>query len=179
MPGLIKAWKDNKVVIVNAPGSGIADDKAIYSYVPDMIKFFLNEKPILNNIKTYLCSNKKDRNYVEKNIRKLVVKPVNESGGYGIVIGKKASESLINDTLRKINKNPRNFVAQPFITLSTGPTYVSGDVDSRYMDLRPFILSGKNNYVSPGGLTRVALKKGSYIVNSSQGGGSKDTWIVG
>ena len=179
VPGLIKAWKDNKVVIVNAPGSGIADDKAIYSYVPDMIKFFLNEKPILNNIKTYLCSNKKDRNYVEKHIRKLVVKPVNESGGYGIVIGKKASESLINDTLRKIKKNPRNFVAQPFITLSTGPTYVSGDIDSRNMDLRPFILSGKNNYVSPGGLTRVALKKGSYIVNSSQGGGSKDTWIVG
>ena len=178
VPGLIKAWKEKKVVIVNAPGSGIADDKAIYSFVPEMIKFYLNEKPILNNIKTYLCSNEKDLNFVLENIKNLVIKPVNESGGYGIVIGRNASKNLIKKTIQKINENPRNFVAQPFITLSTGPTYMSGDIDSRYMDLRPFILSGKTEYVSLGGLTRVALKKGSYIVNSSQGGGSKDTWIV-
>ena len=143
-----------------------------------MIKFYLNEKPILNNIKTYLCSNEKDLNFVLENIKNLVIKPVNESGGYGIVIGRNASKNLIKKTIQKIKENPRNFVAQPFITLSTGPTYMSGDIDSRYMDLRPFILSGKTEYVSLGGLTRVALKKGSYIVNSSQGGGSKDTWIV-
>ncbi len=178
VPGLIDSWKKNKVTIVNAPGSGIADDKAVYAYVPKMIEFFLNEKPILNNIKTYLCSIKEDRDYVIDNIEKLVVKPVSESGGYGIVIGKNASKSEINKLKNKIFKNPRNFVAQPLLNLSTSPTYVSGKIEPRHLDLRPFILSGKRNYVTVGGLTRVALKKGSYIVNSSQGGGSKDTWVV-
>ena len=143
-----------------------------------MIEFFLKEKPILNNVKTYLCSIKEDRDYVIDNIEKLVVKPVSESGGYGIVIGKNASKSEINKLKNKILKNPRNFVAQPLLNLSTSPTYISGKIEPRHLDLRPFILSGKRNYVTVGGLTRAGIKKGSYIVNSSQGGGSKDTWVV-
>ncbi len=178
VPGLIDSWKKNKVTIVNAPGSGIADDKAVYAFVPKMIEFFLNEKPILKNVKTYLCSIKNERDYVIDNIEKLVVKPVSESGGHGIVIGKKASKLEIKKLKNKIFKNPRNFVAQPLLNLSTSPTYISGKIVPRHLDLRPFILSGQKNYVTVGGLTRVALKKGSYIVNSSQGGGSKDTWVV-
>ena len=176
--GLIKSWSQKKVAIINAPGCGIADDKAVYAYVPQMIDFYLKEEPVLKNIKTYFMNNKEDREFVEKNIYSMVIKPVAESGGYGIVIGKDLKPKEVSPVFRKIRNNPRNFVAQPYISLSTSPTFSEGKIEPRHLDLRPFILSGAKNYVTVGGLTRVALKKGSSIVNSSQGGGSKDTWII-
>ena len=178
VPGLVNSWKEKKIAIVNAPGSGVADDKAVYAFVPKMIEYFLNEKPKLPQVKTYLCAFEKDKKYVLNNIDKLVLKPVNESGGYGILIGPNATKKDLNNYKLKIIKNPRNFVAQPLIKLSTIPTLIKTSIQPRHIDLRPFILSGKNTFVTNGGLTRVALKKGSTIVNSSQGGGSKDTWIV-
>ena len=178
VPGIFKAWKKGNISILNAPGSGVADDKAVYSYVPKMIKFYLNEEPLIEQVETFLCHNKKHRDYVIKNISKLVIKPANESGGYGILIGPKASKKELSEYVKKIKKNPRNYVAQPLINLSTSPTLINNQLDPRHIDLRPFILSGSNHYVTQGGLTRVALKKGSMIVNSSQGGGSKDTWII-
>ena len=178
VPGIFKAWKKGNISILNAPGSGVADDKAVYSYVPKMIKFYLNEEPLIEQVETFSCHNKKHRDYVIKNISKLVIKPANESGGYGILIGPKASKKELSEYVKKIKKNPRNYVAQPLINLSTSPTLINNQLDPRHIDLRPFILSGSNHYVTQGGLTRVALKKGSMIVNSSQGGGSKDTWII-
>ena len=143
-----------------------------------MIEFFLNEKPIISQVKTYVCAFKKDCKFVLDNIEKLVIKPVNESGGYGILIGPKASKNDIKKYQQKIRNNPRNFVAQPLIKLSTSPTLIGNKMEPRHLDLRPFILSGKKIFVTSGGLTRVAMKKNSTIVNSSQGGGSKDTWII-
>ena len=178
LPGLINSWKEKKVAIVNAPGSGVADDKAVYAFVPKMIEFYLNETPKLAQVKTYLCAFDKDKKYVLDNINKLVLKPVNESGGYGILIGPNASKKELEEYKLKIIDNPRNFVAQPLIKLSTSPTLIKTSIQPRHIDLRPFILSGNDTFVTNGGLTRVALKKGSTIVNSSQGGGSKDTWIV-
>ena len=176
--GLIRAWKNKNVAIVNAPGCGIADDKAVYSFVPEMINFFLKEKPILPNIKTFMLANKNERDYVFENIKKMVTKPVAESGGYGISIGKNLNEKEILKLKRLVMKDPKNYVAQPLIDLSTSPTFRRDSLFPRHLDLRPFILSGKQTYVTVGGLTRVALKRGSTVVNSSQGGGSKDTWIV-
>ena len=173
--GLIKAWQQKKVAIVNSPGCGIADDKAVYAFVPKMIKYFLNEEPIIRNIKTFLLTNKEHRDHVFNNFKDMVIKPVAESGGYGIVIGKNCTRSEKDSTIRKIMNNPRNFVAQPLISLST---YSGESLEPSHLVLRPFILSGEKQYVTVGGLTRVALKKGSTVVNSSQGGGSKDTWIV-
>lgn len=178
LPGLIDSWKEKKVAIVNAPGSGVADDKAVYAFVPKMIEFFLNEKPKLSQVKTYLCAFEKHKKYVLDNIDRLVLKPVNESGGYGILIGPNASKKELNEYKLKIIANPRNFVAQPLIKLSTSPTMIKSSIQPRHIDLRPFILSSKKTFVTNGGLTRVALKKGSTIVNSSQGGGSKDTWVI-
>lgn len=178
IPGIYNAWKNKKVAIVNAPGSGVADDKAVYAFVPKMIKFFLNEQPIISQVKTHVCAFEKDLNYVINNIEKLVLKPVNESGGYGILIGPQSSKSELKKYKSKILDNPRNFVAQPLIKLSTSPTLINKKIMPRHLDLRPFILSGNNSFVTQGGLTRVAMKKGSTIVNSSQGGGSKDTWIA-
>ena len=176
--GLIKAWQEKKVAIVNSPGCGIADDKAIYSFVPKMIRFYLNEEPIIKNIKTFILTNKEQREHVFNNFKEMVIKPVAESGGYGIVIGKNCSRQEKESTIRKVMNNPRNFVAQPLISLSTAPTYSKENIAPRHLDLRPFILTGEKQYVTVGGLTRVALKEGSTVVNSSQGGGSKDTWIV-
>ena len=176
--GLIRAWKNKNVAIVNAPGCGIADDKAVYSFVPEMINFFLKEKPILPNIKTFMLANKNERDYVFENIKKMVTKPVAESGGYGISIGKNLNEKEILKLKKLVMKDPKNYVAQPLIDLSTSPTFRRDSLFPRHLDLRPFILSGKQTYVTVGGLTRVALKRGSTVVNSSQGGGSKDTWIV-
>jgi len=176
--GLIRAWKNKNVAIVNAPGCGIADDKAVYSFVPEMINFFLKEKPILPNIKTFMLANKNERDYVFENIKKMVTKPVAESGGYGISIGKNLNQKEILKLKRLVMKDPKNYVAQPLIDLSTSPTFRRDSLFPRHLDLRPFILSGKQTYVTVGGLTRVALKRGSTVVNSSQGGGSKDTWIV-
>lgn len=178
IPGIFNAWKKGNIAILNAPGSGIADDKVIYSFVPKMIKFYLDEDPLINQVETFLCYDKKQRDFVINNISKLVVKPANESGGYGIVIGPNSSKKKLDECIKNIKKNPRNYVAQPLISLSTSPTNIDGKLEPRHVDLRPFILSGANNYVTQGGLTRVALKKGSMIVNSSQGGGSKDTWVI-
>ncbi|MBT8149462.1 MAG: circularly permuted type 2 ATP-grasp protein [Gammaproteobacteria bacterium] len=176
--GIMRAWKAGKVAIANAPGSGVADDKVVYAYVPKMIEYYLKQKPLLNSVKTYLCSEQADRDYVLANIDKLVVKPANESGGYGLMVGPHASKAKHKEFARLIQENPRNYIAQPTLALSTAPTYIEGSVEPRHLDLRPFILQGKHTWVTAGGLTRVALVKDSLVVNSSQGGGSKDTWIV-
>ena len=178
VPGLMRAWKQGNVAIANAPGAGVADDKVIYAYVPDMIRYYLGEKPLVNSVPTYLCMREKDRDYVLANLPKLVVKPANESGGYGIMVGPHSSKATHREFARLIEKDPRNYIAQPTLSLSTAPTYVDGQIEPRHLDLRPFILQGRDCWVTPGGLTRVAMKKGSLVVNSSQGGGSKDTWIV-
>jgi len=178
VPGLMRAWKQGNVAIANAPGAGVADDKVIYAYVPDMIRYYLGEKPLVNSVPTYLCMREKDRDYVLANLPKLVVKPANESGGYGIMVGPHSSKTTHREFARLIEKDPRNYIAQPTLSLSTAPTYVDGQIEPRHLDLRPFILQGRDCWVTPGGLTRVAMKKGSLVVNSSQGGGSKDTWVV-
>ena len=178
VPGLMRAWKSQNLSIANAPGSGVADDKAIYSYVPKMINFYLNETPIISSVKTYLCADDRDKDFVLSNMHQLVVKPVNESGGYGLLVGPKASQTELKKFKHLINENPSNYIAQPTLKLSTAPTYIDESIEARHLDLRPFILQGSKTWVTPGGLTRVALTKGSLVVNSSQGGGSKDTWIV-
>jgi uncharacterized circularly permuted ATP-grasp superfamily protein len=178
VPGLMRAWRKGKVGLANAPGSGVADDKVIYTYVPEMIRYYLDEEPILPNVPSWLCVNKADRDYVLANLDKLVVKPANESGGYGMLIGPAATRKEREAFAALIKKNPRNYMAQPMLSLSTAPTLIDRNMEPRHLDLRPFILSGRDTYVTTGGLTRVALRKGSTVVNSSQGGGSKDTWIV-
>ena len=176
--GLMRAWKSGNVSIANSPGSGVADDKAIYAFVPTIIRYYLKQEPILHNVRTYLCRDPRHLEFVLKNIRKLVVKPVNESGGYGILVGPHSTDLERNKYVKQLEKNPKNYVAQPTLALSTAPTVIEGSIEPRHLDLRPFILQGKKIWATNGGLTRVALKKGSLVVNSSQGGGSKDTWIV-
>lgn len=178
VPGLMKAWRKGNVALANAPGCGVADDKVIYTYVPDLIRYYLKEEPLLNNVPSYRCVVKEERDYVLENIESLVVKPANESGGYGMLIGPKASKKECDAFRRHIRANPRNYMAQPMLTLSTAPTLFDGHAEPRHLDLRPFILSGESRYVTTGGLTRVAMRKGSIVVNSSQGGGSKDTWVI-
>ena len=178
VPGIMRAWSNGNVAIANAPGAGVADDKVVYAYVPEMIRYYLDQEPILPNVPTYLCMDDKQREYVLSNIDKMVVKPANESGGYGMMVGPAASKKTHKEFAELIKKDPRNYIAQPTLSLSTVPTLCDGNVEPRHVDLRPFILSGENRHVTRGGLTRVALKKGSLVVNSSQGGGSKDTWIV-
>jgi len=176
--GLFNAWHKGNVALANAPGAGVADDKIIYTYVPKIIKYYLDEDPILPNVPSYICVDKAQRDHVLKNLDKLVVKPANESGGYGMLIGPQASKAERAEFARRIKANPRNYMAQPLISLSTVPILGERSVEPRHVDLRPFILQGAKSYVTPGGLSRVAMVKGSYVVNSSQGGGSKDTWIV-
>ncbi len=176
--GLMRAWKSGNVSIANSPGSGVADDKAIYAFVPTIIRYYLKQEPILHNIRTYLCRDPRHLEFVLKNIKKLVVKPVNESGGYGILVGPHSTDLERSKYIKRLEKNPENYVAQPTLALSTAPTVIEGNIEPRHLDLRPFILQGKKIWATNGGLTRVALKKGSLVVNSSQGGGSKDTWIV-
>ena len=178
VPGLFKCWLKKNVGILNAIGTGVADDKVVYSYVNKMITYYLGEQPLLNQVETYLCHEEVQKKYVLENLSKLVVKPANASGGYGLMIGPKAPKKEIEEVRQKILKNPREFIAQPLEVLSTAPTITEKDIEPRHLDLRPLVLSGKTNYVTTGGLTRVALRKGSTIVNSSQGGGSKDTLIV-
>mgnify|MGYP006412999725 FL=1 len=178
VPGLMRAWKAGKVAIANAPGSGVADDKVIYAFVPEMIRYYLNEEPKLKSVKTYLCMLETDREYVLNNIADMVVKPANESGGYGLMVGPHSSAATHKKFAKLIEEDPRNYIAQPTISLSTAPTIIDGEIEPRHLDLRPFILQGADSYVSSGGLTRVAMTKGSLVVNSSQGGGSKDTWVV-
>ncbi|WP_238381218.1 circularly permuted type 2 ATP-grasp protein [Mariniblastus fucicola] len=176
--GLMESWKAGKVTLANAPGTGIADDKAVYSYVPKIIKYYLGEDAILPNVPTYLCSESADKSHVLENLETLVVKPTNESGGKGLMIGPQSTKEQRDEAARQIKDNPREWIAQPTLTLSTVPTLIDGEVEPRHVDLRPFVLYGKEIYVMPGGLTRVALPKGSLVVNSSQGGGSKDTWVL-
>jgi uncharacterized circularly permuted ATP-grasp superfamily protein len=178
VPGLMRAWKSGNVGIANAPGAGVADDKVVYSWVPDLIRYYLDEEPLIPNVPTYRCMYADERQFVCQNIGDLVVKPANESGGYGILIGNRASATELADAVDAIEADPRNWVAQPILSLSTVPTIVGGAIERRHVDLRPFILTGERSYVTAGGLTRVALRKGSLVVNSSQGGGSKDTWIL-
>ncbi len=177
--GIINAYKAGNVVLANAVGNGIADDKAIYPYVHKMIEYYLGEKPLLAQVKTYFCSEEKDRKYVLANIEKLVIKEANGSGGYGMLIGPQATPEEVQDFAEKIKAKPRAYIAQPLVELSTSPTYVDGKIAPRRVDLRAFLVTGKDTWILPGGLARVALKEGSYVVNSSQGGGSKDTWVLG
>ena len=181
VPGLFAAYKKGNVAIVNAPGTGVADDKAIYTYMPEIIKYYLNEEPILNNVHTYHCSRKDDLKYVLENIPTLVIKPVDEAGGYGISIGNRLTKEEIENVKKVILDNPRKYIAQPIMSLSVHATYIedSSSFEPRHVDLRTFTLLGdQKEFVLKGGLTRVALKKGNLIVNSSQGGGSKDTWVL-
>jgi len=179
VPGIYHAYRKGNVAIVNAMGNGVADDKAIYAYVPDMIKYYLNEEPILKNVPTYRMENVDEREYTLKNLNNMVVKRTNESGGYGMLIGNIASDQELKEFSEEIVKSPRQFIAQPIISLSSAPCYIDGKLQPRRVDLRPFALSGPDGIdIVPGGLTRVALKEGSIVVNSSQGGGSKDTWVV-
>jgi len=176
--GLMDVYRAGRVTLANAPGTGVADDKAVYAYVPDMIRYYLGEDQILPNVPTYLCFDAKQRDYVLANLDKLVVKPTNESGGYGILMGPSASREEREQCADAIRANPRDWIAQPMLNLSTVPTLVGDELKPRHVDLRPFVLCGREIYVMPGGLTRVALREGSMIVNSSQGGGSKDTWVL-
>ncbi len=178
VPGLFDVYLKGNVALANAPGTGVADDKVIYAFVPEMIKYYLGEEPILPNVPTYLCWNKKQREHVLENIDKMVVKAANQSGGYGMLIGSAASKREQNIFKAKIRKFPREYIAQPTMALSRVPTIVEDQLKGRHVDLRPYILCGQETYILPGGLTRVALREGSLVVNSSQGGGSKDTWVL-
>jgi len=178
VPGLDHAYRAGNVGLANTIGTGIADDKVMYYFVPRIIKFYLGEEPILPNVDTYLASEEEDRGYILDNLNKLVVKSANEAGGYGMLMGPWAAEAEIEDFRTKIIANPRNFIAQPPISLSRHPTWCGAGFEGRHIDLRPYILCGEKITVTPGGLTRVALRKGSLVVNSSQGGGSKDTWVL-
>ncbi|MDR6341539.1 putative circularly permuted ATP-grasp superfamily protein [Filimonas zeae] len=179
VPGLMSAYRKGNVALVNAVGNGVADDKAVYAYVPDMIKYYLNEEPILPNVPTYELSNADARQHVFENIQNMVIKRTNQSGGYGMVMGNKVSEEEWLKAKATIEADPRSFIAQPIIKLSTVPCFIDGKFQPRHVDLRPYALCGPNGVqIVPGGLTRVALREGSLVVNSSQGGGSKDTWII-
>jgi uncharacterized circularly permuted ATP-grasp superfamily protein len=178
VPGLMRAWRAGTVAIANAPGAGVADDKLVYAYVPDIIRYYLDEEPILPNVPTYACIDDQQQRHVLQNLANLVVKPVNESGGYGMLIGPAATPAELEKFAALVQSQPRNYVAQPVLSLSTAPTLVGGRLEPRHLDLRPFVLQGDRSAVTAGGLTRVALVKGSLVVNSSQGGGSKDTWVI-
>jgi uncharacterized circularly permuted ATP-grasp superfamily protein len=176
--GLFNAYRAGNVTLANAFGTGVADDKALYAYVPDIIRYYLTEEPILNNVETYLCTREKEMNYVLANLDKLVVKAVGESGGYGMLIGTQATPKEREVFAEKIKANPRNYIAQPTISFSRAPCMIGDELEPRHVDLRPYVLYGDKVTIVPGGLTRVALKRGSLVVNSSQGGGSKDTWVL-
>lgn len=177
-PGIFNAYLKGNVALVNAPGTGVADDKAVYAYVPKIIKYYLGEEMLLPNVQTYICNEELDRKYVIENIGDLVVKQTDASGGYGMLIGPKSTKEEQAEFIKKIKKNPRNYIAQPTINLSRVPTLSDATIEGRHVDLRPYILYGKEMKIIPGALTRVALKKDSLVVNSSQGGGSKDTWVL-
>jgi uncharacterized circularly permuted ATP-grasp superfamily protein len=178
VPGLVRAYAAGNVALANAIGNGVADDKAIYPFVPDIIRFYLSEEPEIDQVPTYVCAREEDRRYVLDHIEELVVKAANEAGGYGMLIGPQATRAQCRDFRERVRERPRNYIAQPRIELSTCPTWASGGIGPRRVDLRPYIVTGRDTWVLPGGLTRVALVEGSYVVNSSQGGGSKDTWVL-
>jgi uncharacterized circularly permuted ATP-grasp superfamily protein len=178
VPGLLNAYRSGNVTLANAIGSGVADDKAVYAFVPEMIRYYLDEDPVLNNVPTYLGIDDSQRSHILANLDTLVVKSVNESGGYGMLIGPHASRGEREAFAAKIAAHPRDFIAQPTLSLSRHPTYVDGELRGCHIDLRPYVLNGEKITLVPGGLTRVALRRGSLVVNSSQGGGSKDTWVL-
>lgn len=178
VPGLVSAYKAGNIGLANTIGTGVADDKVVYYFVPKMIQYYLGQEPILPNVETYLASEEKDYQYIIENTEKLVIKSANESGGYGMLIGPKASKAEVDKFRDAVKANPRNFIAQPPISLSRSPTWCDGRMEGRHIDLRPYILCGEKTTIIPGGLTRVALTRGSLVVNSSQGGGSKDTWVL-
>jgi uncharacterized circularly permuted ATP-grasp superfamily protein len=179
VPGIMSAYHAGSVTLANAVGTGVADDKAVYSYMPDIVKFYLGEEPILKNVPTWRCRETEHLSYVLDHIEELVVKEVHGSGGYGMLIGPKSDKATIAAFRAKLKSDPKNFIAQPTLALSTCPTCVDEGIAPRHVDLRPFVLSGRDRIrIVPGGLTRVALKKGSLVVNSSQGGGTKDTWVL-
>jgi uncharacterized circularly permuted ATP-grasp superfamily protein len=179
VPGLLDVYRAGRVVLANAIGTGVADDKSIYPFVPDMIAFYLGEKPLLANVPTYKCRNRDELEFALEHLPQLVVKEVHNAGGYGMLIGPCATRDELDDFGRRLRGNPNNYIAQPTLALSTCPTYVESGVAPRHIDLRPFVLSGTEVSMVPGGLTRVALREGSLVVNSSQGGGTKDTWVLG
>jgi uncharacterized circularly permuted ATP-grasp superfamily protein len=178
VPGLMDVYKAGHVALANAPGTGIADDKVVYAYVPKIVKYYLDEEIIIPNVPTYICAEKDDLKYVLEHVGELVIKAANESGGYGMLVGPHATKEQHAEFAKRVQANPRNYIAQPTLSLSRVPTIVNGHFEGRHVDLRPYILYGQDIFVLPGGLTRVALKKGSLVVNSSQGGGSKDTWVL-
>jgi uncharacterized circularly permuted ATP-grasp superfamily protein len=178
VPGIMRAYQAGNVALANAVGTGVADDKVIYYFVPKIIEYYLGQDPILPNVPTFLASEESDRKYILEHLPELVVKAANESGGYGMLMGPSATKEEIASFHDKIIEDPRNFIAQPVVSLSRSPTYCEDVMEGRHIDLRPYIIYGDDVKIVPGGLTRVALKKGSLVVNSSQGGGSKDTWVL-
>ena len=178
VPGIMELYRRGRVALVNAPGTGVADDKVVYAYVPDMIRYYLDQDAILPNVPTWLCWRDADRRYVLDHLPELVVKSANEAGGYGMLVGPESTEAQRSEFAARIEAAPRNYIAQPTLALSRVPTRVDVRFEGRHVDLRPYILCGREVYVLPGGLTRVALRKGTLVVNSSQGGGSKDTWVL-
>jgi len=178
VPGLMRAYLLGNVTLANAIGTGVADDKAVYAYMPKIIRYFLDEEPVLPNVETHICRESGGLSYTLDHLESLVIKPVGEAGGYGITIGPRASRAELAECRAKLLADPANYISQPCINLSVAPILADGGVEARHVDLRPFAITGKETWVLPGGLTRVALRKGSLIVNSSQGGGSKDTWVL-
>jgi len=178
VPGLLTAYRSGRVTIANAIGTGVADDKSIYPYVPEMVRFYLGEEPLLSNVPTYVLRRKEDLEYTLAHLPELVVKEVHGAGGYGMLIGPAASKAQLDDFRERIKKTPEKYIAQPTLSLSACPTFVESGIAPRHLDLRPFVLSGREVTLVPGGLTRVALGEGSLVVNSSQGGGTKDTWVL-
>jgi len=178
VPGIIRAMKAGNVTLVNAPGTGIADDKSIYTFVPEMIRFYLGEDPLIPNVPTFQCDKPDDLRYVQNNLAELVVKEVHGSGGYGMLVGPTSTKQEIEDFAKKLDANPANYIAQPTLSLSTSPVLTESGLAPRHVDLRPFVISGKTTSLIPSGLSRVALREGSLVVNSSQGGGVKDTWVL-
>jgi uncharacterized circularly permuted ATP-grasp superfamily protein len=178
VPGLMRAYRAGHVVLANAVGTGIADDKAVYAYVPRIIRYYLGEEAILPNVETHICREPEGLQYTLAHLAEMVVKPVGASGGYGLLIGPHASRKALAEFRRKLRADPANYISQPVVQLSVCPTVTRSGIEPRHVDLRPFAVTGKSTWVLPGGLTRVALRKGSLVVNSSQGGGSKDTWVL-
>jgi uncharacterized circularly permuted ATP-grasp superfamily protein len=176
--GLFSVYRAGRVSLANAVGTGVADDKALYAYMPRIIRYYLDEDPILQNVDTYLCREPEGLAYTLANLDKLVVKPVGESGGYGVVVGPRASKEELAECRVRLEANPTHYISQPMVSLSVSPTLVNNAIEPRHVDLRPYIITGRQSWVLPGGLTRVALRKGSLVVNSSQGGGTKDTWVL-
>jgi uncharacterized circularly permuted ATP-grasp superfamily protein len=179
VPGLIHAYRQGNVSLVNAPGTGVADDKSVYAFVPDMVRYYLGEEPLLNNVKTWICRRPEELEYTLDNLENLVVKRVGESGGYGMLVGPHSTRQERVEYAKQVRANPADFISQPVLSLSRAPCVIDGQAEPRHVDLRPFVLNGRRIRIVPGAFCRVALRRGSLVVNSSQGGGGKDLWVLG